>query len=80
LAEDHDSLTVTIKQWPNGELVKQGTYSQISRWLEFETVLYFGTGLDPTNFYNVSVQNVGPAFLAVRKLDFIQVPPYVSLI
>jgi hypothetical protein len=80
LAEDHDSLIATITQLPNGPLVTQGTYSQVSRWLEFETVLYFGTGLDPTSSYNVSIQNVGAQkCLAVRRLEIIQVLSYVSL-
>jgi hypothetical protein len=81
LAPDHDSFIATITQLPNGKIVTQGTYSQISRWLESETVFYFGTGLDPTSSYNVSLQNVGAQkYLAVRNLDLIQVLPYVSLI
>jgi hypothetical protein len=44
-------------------------------------ILYFGTGLDPSNSYEVSIQNMGIGnALGVRNLDMIQVVQYVSSI
>jgi hypothetical protein len=78
---DHNSINATIKQLPSGQLVTQGIYSQVSRWLELDGILYFGTGLDPSNSYEVSIQNMGIGnALSVRNLDMIQVVQYVSSI
>jgi hypothetical protein len=80
---DHNSFNATITQLPSGQLVKNGTYGECSRWLEFDAILYFATGLDPSSSYNVSIQNVGAGeALGVRGLDLIQVgvTGYVSSI
>jgi len=56
---DHGTFLVTLTSPPNVSAIKQQLLNGSSRWADWDDILYFETGLDPSKTYQVQFENVG---------------------